>query len=63
MPSNDNEVVMNLLKKLPAGAKLPSISKDIKFLAAIPRGEEQADRGEVISHEQIKKEFKSWISK
>jgi len=60
---SDKELVMDLLKKLPADAKLTEISKEIEFLAALREGEEQADRGEVISHEQIKKEFKSWISK
>ena len=60
---SDKELVMDLLKKLPADAKLTDISKEIEFLAAIREGEEQADRGEVISHEQVKKEFKSWISK
>jgi predicted transcriptional regulator len=33
----------------------------IEFLAAIREGEEQADRGDVIPHEQVKKEFASWI--
>ncbi len=60
---SDKELVMDLLNKLPADAKLTDISKEIEFLAAIREGEEQADRGEVVSHEQIKNEFKSWISK
>jgi predicted transcriptional regulator len=60
---SDKELVMDLLKKLPADAKLVDISKEIEFLAAIREGEEQADRGEVVSHEQVKREFKSWIAK
>jgi predicted transcriptional regulator len=60
---SDKELVMDLLKKLPADAKLTDISKEIEFLAALREREEQADRGEVASHEQIKREFKSWISK
>jgi hypothetical protein len=60
---SDKELVMDLLKKLPEDAKLTDISKEIEFLAAVREGEEQADRGEVVSHEQVKKEFKSWISK
>jgi predicted transcriptional regulator len=42
---------------------LQDIGREIEFLAAIREGEEQADRGEVISHEQAKREFASWISK
>ena len=60
---SDKELVMDLLKKLPADAKLTEISREIEFLAALREGEDQADRGEVVSHDQIKKEFKSWISK
>ena len=60
---SDKELVMDLLKKLPADAKLTDISKEIEFLAAVREGEEQADRGEVVSHEQVKREFKSWFSK
>ena len=39
------------------------IGKEVEFLAALREGEEQADRGEVVPHEQVKKEFASWISK
>jgi predicted transcriptional regulator len=60
---SDKELVMGLLKKLPANAKLADISKEIEFLAAVREGEVQADRDEVVSHEEIKREFKSWISK
>jgi predicted transcriptional regulator len=60
---SDKELVIDLLKKLPADAKLTDISKEIEFLAAIREGEEQADRGEVVSHEQVEKEFKTWISR
>jgi predicted transcriptional regulator len=54
---------MGLLKKLPANAKLADISKEIEFLAAVREGEVQADRDEVVSHEKVKREFKSWMSK
>jgi predicted transcriptional regulator len=60
---SDKELVMDLLKKLPADAKLTDISKEIEFLSAVREGEQQADRGEVVPHEQVKREFKSWISK
>ena len=60
---SDKELVMDLLKKLPADARLTDISKEIEFLAAVREGEEQADRGEVVPHEQVKSEFKSWIAK
>ena len=60
---SDKQLVIELLNRLPEDAKLQDIGKEIEFLAAIREGEEQADRGEVVPHEQVKKEFASWISK
>ena len=60
---SDKQLVVELLNRLPADAKLRDIGKEIEFLAALSEGEEQADRGEVVPHEQVKKEFASWISK
>ena len=59
---SDKQLVVELLNRLPEDAKLQDIGKEIEFLAAIREGEEQADRGEVVPHEQVKKEFASWIS-
>jgi predicted transcriptional regulator len=60
---SDKQLVVELLNRLPADAKLQDIGREIEFLAAIREGEEQADRGEVVPHEQVKREFASWISK
>ena len=59
---SDKQLVVELLNRLPEDAKLQDIGKEIEFLAAIREGEEQADRGEVVPHEQVKREFASWIS-
>ena len=63
MPMSDKQLIVELLNRLPEDAKLQDISKEIEFLAAIREGEEQADRGEAVPHEQVKGEFSSWISK
>ena len=60
---SDKQLVVELLNRLPEDAKLADIGAEIEFLAAIRVGEEQADRGEVVPHEQVKREFASWISK
>ena len=60
---SDKELVADLLNRLPADVKLREIGREIEFLAALREGEEQADRGEVVSHDSVKKEFASWISK
>ncbi|HZF01762.1 MAG TPA: hypothetical protein VE344_07700 [Methylomirabilota bacterium] len=60
---SDKQLVVELLNRLPEDANLQDIGREIDFLAAIREGEEQADRGEVVPHEQVKREFASWISK
>ncbi|OHE79048.1 MAG: hypothetical protein A2107_14315 [Verrucomicrobia bacterium GWF2_62_7] len=60
---SDKELVMDLLKRLPDDADLKQIRGEIEFLAAIRKGEEEADRGEVIPHEQVKEDFRSWTTK
>jgi hypothetical protein len=60
---SDKEMVVDLLKRLPADAKLRDIGREIEFLAAVREGEEQADRGEVVLHDQVKREFSTWITK
>ena len=58
---NDKQLVLELLKRLPANVSLRKIAKEIRLLAAIREGKEQADQGQVISHEKIKREFATWI--
>ncbi len=60
---SDKQIVMELLNRMPADVNLRDIGAEIEFLAAVREGEDQADRGEVVPHEQVKREFASWISK
>lgn len=60
---SDKEIVMDAIRKLPDNASLQSIAEEIELLAAIREGEEAADKGRVTSHEEVKKQFRSWISK
>ena len=60
---SDKEMVLDLLKRLPDDADLKRIQDEIEFLAAIRHGEEEADRGEVVPHEQVKEDFRSWTTK
>lgn len=60
---SDKQLVLELLNRLPADVKLKDIGREIEFLAALREGEEQANRGEVVPHEQVKREFASWITK
>ena len=60
---SDKQIVIDLLNRLPEDVQLRDIEAEVEFLAALREGEVQADRGQVVSHEQVKRDFKSWISK
>ena len=59
---SDKELVLQIVRQLPETASLTDISKEIEFLAAIQEAEAQADKGEVVSHEDVKRESASWLS-
>ncbi len=60
---SDKETVLEAVCRLPDDASLQSIAEEIELLAAIHEGEEAADKGQVTSHEEVKQQFRSWISK
>jgi predicted transcriptional regulator len=59
----NKEAVIEAVRKLPDNASLDQISEEIAILAAIRRGEEAADGGRVISHEEVKRKFAAWTAK
>ena len=60
---NSKEMVLEAVRKLPDDATLAQINEELAILTAIREGEADADAGRVTSHEDVKKEFASWISK
>ena len=60
---SDKEVVIETIRQMPEVATLEQISEEIAILAAIRKGEEAADAGQVTSHEQVRQKLASWISK
>lgn len=59
---NDKEIVIDAVRKLPEDAKLDDILANLELLAKIREGHADADAGRVVPHEQIKREFRSWIT-
>jgi predicted transcriptional regulator len=60
---SDKQVVLNVLQRMPETATLEEISEQIAILASIRRGEEAADTGRLISHEEIKQRSAAWTTK
>lgn len=59
----DKDLVIDTLKKLPEETSIEQILEEIQILAAIRRGEQAADAGNVIPHEDVKKMVAAWTSK
>ncbi len=57
------ELVLKTIRKMPAKATMDEIVEELAILAAIQRGEEAAEEGRVISHDEMKKRVKSWSTK
>jgi predicted transcriptional regulator len=60
---SNKEVVIEAVRQLPETVSIEEISEQIAILAAIRKGEEAADAGRVVPHEEVKKRFAQWISK
>jgi hypothetical protein len=52
-----------LLQRIPEGASLNDIVREIEFVAAVRQGLNELDRGEGIPIEDVERELPSWIVK
>jgi hypothetical protein len=60
---NDKELVLKAIRELPDDSSLDEIADRIEFLAAVQKGLDGLDRGEGITHDAIKKQLASWLTK
>ena len=60
---SNKEIVEDLLRRIPEGASLHDIAKEIEFIAAVRQGLAELDRGERIALEEVERELPSWIIK
>jgi predicted transcriptional regulator len=58
----EKEMVLNAIHELPDSASVRDIADRLQFLAAIQSGLDQLDRGEGISHEEVKRQMASWVT-
>lgn len=56
-------MVIEAVRQLPETVSFEEISEQIAMLAAIRKGEQAADAGQVASHEEVKRKFAQWISR
>jgi predicted transcriptional regulator len=58
----DKDTVLEILRKLPEDTTLEEMQEELAILAAIRRGEEAADAGYLIPHEEVIREIGQLIS-
>ncbi len=59
----NKQIVEDLLQRIPEGASLHDIAREIEFIAGVRQGLSELDRGERIPVEDIERELPSWIIK
>jgi predicted transcriptional regulator len=59
----EKQLALEMLRKMPESATLQEISEEIAIVAAIRRGEADADAGRVLSHEDVERRSAAWTSK
>ena len=57
------ELVIDAINELPDSASLDEIADRVEFLAAVQKGFDKLDRGEVIPHEELKRQLASWLTR
>lgn len=60
---SNKEIVEDLLQRIPEGASLYDIAREIEFIAAVRQGLDELDRGEQIPIEEVEHELPTWIIK
>lgn len=52
--------LIDLLERLPDDSPMDALLVELHFKASVLRGLEQAERGEGISHEEVKERLRAW---
>ena len=60
---SNKEIVIEAIRQLPVLVSFEEIAEEIAILAAIQKGERDADAGRTVSHDDVKKRLILWTSK
>lgn len=58
----EKEMALETVRALPDDCSIDEIADRIEFLAAVQKGFDQLDRGEGITHSEIKRQLASWLT-
>lgn len=59
----EKQLALETLRQMPETATLEEISEEMAILAALRRGEADANAGRVLSHEEVARRSAAWTSK
>jgi predicted transcriptional regulator len=59
----DKQLALETVRQMPETATLQEISEEMAILAALRRGEADANAGGVLSHEEAARRSAEWISR
>ena len=59
---NTKESAIHTIQSLPDDASWEDIRERINFVAGVRKGLQELDEGKAVSHQQVKEEFKEWLS-
>ncbi|MDB6124862.1 MAG: hypothetical protein JWQ71_3855 [Pedosphaera sp.] len=60
---SDKQVALETIQRMAENVTLDEITHRLEFLAAVQKGLDQVKHGEVVPHDQVKRELASWLSK
>jgi len=59
----DKEMVQKTIREMPDDCSIDEIAERIEFLAGMQKGFDQLDRGESITHDEIKNQLAAWLTR
>lgn len=62
MAMSQKELVIEAIQELPDDASMEQIADRVDFIAAIQKGIDDIDRGDVVPHEEVKKQLAAWLA-
>ena len=59
---SNKEIVIEAIRQMPEFVSFDEIAEEVAILAAIQKGERDADSGRTVSHDEVKKRLAAWLS-
>ena len=59
---SQKELVLEAIRELPDDATIDAIADRVEFIVALQKGINDLDRGDVVSHEEVKRQLAAWLT-